>query len=241
MKLSEVFEHLQYGELSNLGLVDKATGVIPDSVYPKILSSVNLGLSELHKRFVLKKGIMRLELQPDQTLYPLLRKHQVGAKVITGVTQYILNDGMNYNGDLLKIEKVTTDKGLVLGLNDTTSIRSVSTPQADVLYVSGVLQRTLKPSILTIEYRKGVKPIVLCDDGFDNLCVDVPLPDTHLMALLYFVASRLHNPIGFSQATMHEGNNYAAKFEAECLSLDFLNLRVDDVAVNHRSERNGWP
>lgn len=243
MKLNEVFEHLQYGELSNLGLVDKTTGVIPMSVYPKILSSVNLGVTELHKRFQLKKGLIRLELQPDRTMYPLLKKHQVGNKAPVGTAQYILNDGVVFtDGELLKVEKVTTEKGCWLGLNDSSTCRSVSTPQDNVLYVSSLLQNTLKPLELTIEYRKSVAPLKVCDWEDVSLCsLVVDIPHTHLMALLYFVASRIHNPIGFSEATTHEGNNYAAKFEAECLNLDFHNLRVDEVVYNDRASRNGWP
>lgn len=244
MKLNEVFEHLQYGELSNIGLVDKTTGLIPESVYPKILSSVNLGVMELHKRFVLKKGILRIQLQPDQTMYPLLKKYQVGNKAPVGTVQYILNDGAVFDDDLLKVEQVTTEKGLVLGLNDSTSRYAVSTPQDNVLYVSGLLRDTVKPapSVLTLEYRKGVKPLKVCEWEGSSLCsYVVDIPHTHLMALLYFVASRLHNPIGFSEVTAHEGNNYWSKFESECLSLDFHNLRVDDVALNLRAQRKGWP
>lgn len=241
MKLSEIYEHLQFGELSNLGLVDKESGVIPETMYPKILSSVNLGLLELHKRFVLKKGILRIQLQTDQTMYPLKSMYQVGNKAPTGTVQYILNDGVKFTDDLLKVEKVTSEKGMVFGLNNQTTEWSVSTPQDNLLYVSGTLQRKWLPEILTVEYRKGIRPLKICEDSFEQLCVNVELPDTHLMALLYFVASRLHNPIGFSQATMHEGNNYAQKFEQECMNLDAQNYRVDDVAVNCRAHRNGWP
>lgn len=243
MKLSEVFEHLQYGELSNLGIVDKTTGLIPETLYPKVLSSVNLGLADLHKRFVLKKGYLHIVLQPDQTMYPLKSQYQVGNKAPVGTVQFIKNEGVKFVDDLLKVEKVITDKGVALGLNDSTSARSVATPQYNMLYVSGLLQRELKPTPLelTLEYRKGVKPLKICESSFDQLCVEVDLPDTHLMALLYFTASRLHNPIGFSEATTHEGNNYSAKYEAECLSLDYLNLRVDEVAENSRARRNGWP
>ena len=241
MKLSEVFEHLQYGELSNLGIVDKTSGLIPESLYPKVLSSVNLGVLELHKRFTLKKGILRIQLQPDQTMYRLEAKYQVGNKAPTGTVQYILNDGVKFQDDVLKVEKVITEKGCELGLNDQGSARSVATPQANMIYVSGLLQRTLRPSVLTLEYRQGAKPMKICESAFDQLCVNVDLPDTHLMALLYFVASRLHNPIGFSQATTHEGNNYANKFEQECLSLDFHNYEVDEVVQNHRACRAGWP
>lgn len=241
MKLSEVFEHLQFGELSNLGIVDKETGLIPEKLYPKVLSSVNLGLAELHKRFVLKKGFLHIELQADQTMYPLRSIYQMGNKAPVGTVQFIQNEGVKFKDDLLKVEKVVTEKGVALGLNDSTTTRSVSTPQYDMLYVSGLLQRTLKPSVLTIEYRKGVPPLKICESSFDQLCVAVDLPDTHLMALLYFVASRLHNPIGFTDVTAHEGNNYWSKFESECLNLDFQNLRVDEVVQNERAQRNGWP
>lgn len=241
MKLSEIYEHLQFGELSNLGIVDKTTGRIPETHYPKILSSVNLGILELHKRFNLKKGILRIQLQEGQSLYPLKKKYQVGNKAPAGTVQFILNDGVKFDDDLLKVEKVTTDKGKALGLNDHTEVHSVSTPQDDLLYVSNVLQRDLRPQILTVEFRKSIPPLRICEDAFEQLCVDVDLPDTHLMALLYFVASRMNNPIGFSQSTMHEGNNYATKFEQECLSLDFQNFRVDEVAQNHRAQRAGWP
>lgn len=244
MKLNEVFEHLQYGELSNLGLVDKATGIIPQTSYPKILSSVNLGVMELHKRFVLKKGILRINLLPGRTMYPLLKKHQIGNKAPVGTDQYIQNDGVVFDDDLIKLEKVFTEKGVALGLNDSTARYSVSTPQDNVLYVSSLLRDTVKPvpSVLTLEYRKGVKPIKVCEWDGEELCnTVVDIPHTHLMALLYFVASRLHNPIGFSEATTHEGNNYWAKFEGECLSLDFHNLRVDEVVQNDRARRNGWP
>lgn len=243
MKLSEIFDHLQYGELSNLGLVDKVTGVIPESVYPKILSSVNLGVLDLHKRFVLKKGYLRIKLEEGRTMYPLKSVHQIGNKAPAGTVQFILNDGVKYADDLLKVEKVTTEKGFVLGLNNQSCVRSVSTPQDNVLYVPGQLQRELrpKPEILTVEYRMTSKPLKICEDSFDPLCVNVELPDTHLQALLYFVASRANNPIGFSQSTMHEGNNYNTKYENECIMLDALNFRVDEVAVNHRAGRNGWP
>jgi hypothetical protein len=241
MKLSEVFEHLQFGELSNLGIVDKTTGLIPETLYPKVLSSVNLGLADLHKRFVLKKGYLHIVLQPDQTMYPMKSQYQVGNKAPAGTVQFIKNEGVKFVDDLLKVEKVITEKGDALGLNDATSARSVATPQYNMLYVSSLLQRTLKPTVLTLEYRKGVQPLKICESSFDQLCVEVDLPDTHLMALLYFTASRLHNPIGFSQATTHEGNNYSAKYESECLSLDYLNLRVDEVVENGRARRNGWP
>lgn len=241
MKLSEIYEHLQYGELSNLGLTDKETGIIPVENYPKILSSVNLGLKDLYKRFTLKKGLLQMKVVDGQTMYPLRTIYQEGNKAPTGTVQFILNEGVKFDGDVIKVEKVTTDKNRLLGLNDETDKYSVGTPQLDVLYVSGLLQRTLKPEILTVEYRKGAKTIKICEDGFDPLCVNVDLPDSHLMALLYFVASRANNPIGFTQATMHEGNNYAQKYEDECTSLMSLNIRIDEAAVNHRACRAGWP
>ena len=78
--------------------------------------------------------------------------------------------------------------------------------------------------------------------GYFNLSeVVVELPDTHLTALLYFVASRLFNPTGLSGNTaFHEGNNYDAKFEAECERLGDKGYENAEVEDNSRLRRNGW-
>ena len=65
------------------------------------------------------------------------------------------------------------------------------------------------------------------------------LPDAYLEALLYFVASRINNPIGMTNE-FHAGNSYAAKYEQECARLEMLNLEVDQGYQNTRLRAGGW-
>lgn len=54
---------------------------------------------------------------------------------------------------------------------------------------------------------KGIKQ-------FDSMKVQVQLPETHLSALLLFVASRAYTPVGMT-SEFNPGNNYAVRYEAE--------------------------
>jgi len=67
----------------------------------------------------------------------------------------------------------------------------------------------------------------------------VQLPDSHLEALLFFVASRVNNPIGMTNE-FNAGNSYAAKFEAACQALEEQGLQVDQDSQNTRLHRGGW-
>ena len=52
MTLSDVFDQLAYGEFSKIFLGE--SGAIPQSNWNRIITHINLGLTELYKRFDLK-------------------------------------------------------------------------------------------------------------------------------------------------------------------------------------------
>jgi hypothetical protein len=56
---------------------------------------------------------------------------------------------------------------------------------------------------------------------------------------LYFVASRVHNPIGMTNE-FHAGNSYAAKYEQACMLLDMKNLQVDQGSENTKLRDRGF-
>ena len=114
---------------------------------------------------------------------------------------------------------------------------TVRTPSYNTL----ILPTMLPVQALTVEYL-GNHPLLVKEQGYFNLeDVAVELPDTHLTALLYFVASRLFNPTGLSGNTaFHEGNNYEAKFEAECMRLENDGYENSEQEENSRLRRNGW-
>lgn len=223
MKLRIVLDQLTYGELSQLALVDQSTGQIPTSKYPMVVAHINLGLTDLFKRFKLKEGRTWVALQPGQVLYR--------AK----------------SPDVLKIEQVFSDKGVPFPMNDSTNKYSVVTPSLttmqlhpDVVSKAAGLPDEYKTDRVEVTFRANHRQLVATiDEEIDPDEVELELPMSHLQALLLFVASRVHNPIGMT-GEFNAGNNYAAKYEAEVASLMMGGLQLETQNENTKFERNGW-
>lgn len=241
MTLQQIFDLLSHGELSQIDL--GGTNGIEESNWDRVLSAVNLGLTELHKRFPLRREQVVLQMQGGQLRYTLDVKFAVSNLGNPTVTKYLIDSVADpFLGRVLKIEKVFDASGCELNLNrlgDTfdQAHSTVRTPSYNTL----ILPTLLPVQALTIEYR-GNHPLLVKAQGYFNPGeVTVELPDTHLTALLYFVASRLFNPTGLSGNTaFHEGNNYEAKFEAECQRLEFEGYENSEQEENSRLRRNGW-
>ena len=237
MKLSEVFTQLTYGELSQLSLGGASEGTINSSNYKQVVQHVNLGLLALYKRFPLKEGRVAFNLQAGKFTYPLDTRDDVV------FLESAISD--EFTDNILKIERVYTEKGFELALNDSADPLSCFTPSNTVLRVapaivaaSADLPELLRTATLSVVYR-AMHPIITVTTGFSPSRVELELPYTHLEPLLYFVASRVNNPIGMSNE-FHAGNSYAAKYEKACQELEMVNLRVDQGSQNTRLERAGW-
>ena len=241
MNLQQIFDLLSQGELSQISL--GGTNGIDESNWERVLNTVNLGLTELHKRFSLRREQVVLQMQEGQLRYTLDVKFAPSNRESAGVTKYLIDSAADpFIGRVLKIVKVFDAKGCELQLNQLGDAfdqahSTVRTPSYNTL----ILPTLLPVQALTIEYR-GNHPLLVKEAGYFNLSeVVVELPDTHLTALLYFVASRLFNPTGLSGNTaFHEGNNYDAKFEAECERLGDKGYENAEVEDNSRLRRNGW-
>ena len=241
MTLQQIFDLLSQGELSQIHL--GGTQGIDESNWERVLGAVNLGLTELHKRFPLRREQVKLQMQDAQLRYSLDVKYAVTNRESFGVTKYLIDSAAEpFIGRVLKIEKVFDQAGNELNLNRLGDVfdqanTTVRTPTYNTL----ILPTLLPTQLLTVEYR-GNHPLLVKEQGYFNLAeVEVELPDTHLTALLYFVASRLFNPTGLSGNTaFHEGNNYDQKFEAECQRLEFEGYENSEQEENSRLRRNGW-
>ena len=99
MLLSEIFDQLTYGELSQTILGGKAGGVIAQESYPAVISHINLGLTELYKRFPIK--VREIEIQ-----------------------QYA---SIPFKDDVLKVTDIYDKDGLALSFNDVNDITSIIT------------------------------------------------------------------------------------------------------------------
>ena len=248
MTLQDIFNALSSGELCQLSIGGKEAGVIDSQNRNKILPHINLGLTALFKRFRLKQGELLLQLKPNKLRYVLHSEFATSSMGGSSDGLYILDTTKPFTDDLLKIESVLTDLGYPLPLNDEMQAYSVSTPQLNTLVVPKLivdkgndLPDVLKTASLKVVYRANHTKITY-DPAFDYSYVDgdqLELPDAYLEALLYFVASRVNNPIGMTNE-FHAGNSYMMKYEQECQRLETENLQVDNTPTNSRLVRNGW-
>jgi hypothetical protein len=222
MKLQEVFDQLSAGEFSQLSIGGANAGVIDEANYKKVLGHVNLGLTALFTRFNLKERSLEFTLNPASDTYQLNLE------------------------DMLKITKLVTDLDVELPVNEGGNKYSCFTPSLNTIRVPQVildqgpdLPEDLKTEKLKVVYRANhpkIKPVlgVLLPNS-----VELELPSTHLLPLLYFVASRVHNPIGMSNE-FHAGNSYWKKYEVACQELEGKGMQVDRETDNFRLTRNGW-
>lgn len=219
MKLSEIFNHLSNGELSQLAMGQLVVGEVQDKYQSYLISSINLGLTALHKRFFLKEGEIEFELSSAGTIYNLQQD------------------------DIHKVEKVFTAKGRELSLNNSADPYSCFTPSMGVLrvpdafiYAQDTLPDELKTTMLKVVYRAN-HPIIGEVNDPEKYTVD--LPYSHLEALLYFVASRVHNPIGMVNE-FNAGNSWANKYEVECARLEGQGNYIDTQSGNTKLYQKGF-
>ena len=215
MKLQEIFDQLGSGEFSQLSIGGAAAGVIDETNWTKVLGHVNLGLTALFKRFMLKEGSLVVTLEADKETYKLNAS------------------------DIFKVERVLTDGGVELGLNDHANPRSVFTSSMSTLRVPKEVVDELDLASLTVFYRANHPTLKIGLVPFDPERIELQLPYSHLEPLLYYVASRVHNPIGMT-GEFNAGNNYAAKYEMSCQALEGQGLQIDQGQTNTRLFRNGW-
>lgn len=247
MNLKEVFDQFAYGELSQLSIGGQPAGVINEQNYERLLIHVNPGLTDLYKRFLLKKSELKLDLVPLQTLYRLHSDYSVHNQRLASVTKYILDEAKaRFKNDILKIEQVFTDDGVELALNDganrysldTPSLTALRVPEDIVNQVSG-LPDCYKTVQLRVVYRAD-HPRIVSQMGFlDPTRIELELPPSHLLALCFFVASRVNNPVGMANE-FHAGNSYYAKYLSECADLERQSLEIEEIPSNDRLYRGGW-
>ncbi|MCZ3125909.1 hypothetical protein NYZ29_17295 [Acinetobacter baumannii] len=239
MKLSDIFDQLAYGELSQLALV--ADGEIIPKDVNRIIAQVNMGLAELHKRFMLKRKTLTLQALDDVIRYPLLSKYaeSKGAEL-----PYILDKDEPFSDDIIEILSVHDENGRELALNTHQAMRNEYSVPEVFTPAFNILRFAEDPvGKYTVTYKAGHPQLAKITDvqGFDPSKVDIELPMTHLEALLFYIASRVITPInGTMNGAPQEGMNYAQRFEQACMLLLQQGLDVEESRESSRFVRNGF-
>lgn len=215
MTLDDIFIHLSSGELMDVAIGNSQDGLSSYQDKLKLVSSITLGLNDLYKRFLLKEVELTIPLVEGQLLY------QIEAT------------------DFVKVERIKTGSGTELSINNLSDPYAVRLPSNKSVSVPELVQSELKETSITLVYRARHPEIDRSIAAVSPEQVDIELPDTHLEALLLYVASRVLTPIGMT-SEYHDGNNYYAKYEAECAKLLHHNYVVDTLGGEDAVTRDSW-
>lgn len=233
MTLQDVLNHLTYGEFSHLFIGSGAAGEgMPDGSIQKILPALELGLAELHKRFLLHERRITLTLNGNASY--VLHTDFADSNG-DAVSPYINDTADPFLDDLVKVERILDDDGEEVALNKLNDDLAIRTTQYNVLSVPADLDTTT----IVVVYRAThpALDVGLAESNPDEVTINLPF--THMTALLNFMAGRVTTPMGAS-GEFHQGNNYMAKFEAACVILRNEGMQLDTDHGNEKLENNGW-
>jgi hypothetical protein len=244
MTLQEIFDQLSTGELSQTNL-----GTLTEDKYPRAIMHINLGLADLFKRFFLREGRLTIELDGLRSSYPLDMKYAAANKrsKVTLEDRFIADStSAPFVNDVLKVEKVIASTGYEFILNDTGlpySILATDTAPftlqvpAKILAQASDLPEELITDTLEVVYRARHPKI---DTEVDPESYEVRLPDSHLQALLYYVASRVQAPMGMGGAEGVTSMNFAKRYEEECALLAGAGLALERNASFDKLRDRGF-
>lgn len=222
MYLTEIFDRLTASEMSQLSVGGQPQGVINQGNHKIITTLINAGMLAIYTRF------------------PLYMK-----------TQYITLDGTLdlpiTDAHVFKIEKVSTDKGVELSINDETDKYSVYTEGNNVLRIPSALANQtastpdpLKTTDLLIKYRTMAAPLGCPVGGFvEPELMTIDLPDQYLTPLVFYIGALLHQPLGTDNVSP-QCALLMNRFEGACRDLENKGLTVDLLSQNSRLRRGGW-
>lgn len=239
MKLQAILDQFRFGELAQLSIGGQDVGVFNDKNYGNIVPHVNMGLTALFTRFPIRERNLIIEIQPNKSEYLLDKAFAESNTKSREPVRYIQDTSDDpFENDVIKVEEVYTDTGVAYRINDG-SRHAITTPSTNILKLPKNVPVELKTDTLDVIYRANHPEIVVGLGYFDPERVNVYLPATYLEALVYFVASRMHNPVGMVN-DFNAGNNYYMKYENACREIESKGLYIEQTHENDRFCRGGW-
>lgn len=230
MLLSEFKEYLTYGELSQLN----SGALLTDTTqYQRLISSINLGVLELYKRFPIKTSEVIVQLWDHITEYTISSTRAYSQMPDGGSeSSYYVQDSSFYpfSDDILQIVQVFNEDGIEIPLNDVNKQYSVFTTGHNVIHHP----YPDNDNAIAVVYH-CIAPKLSTDLIVDTTNIDIP--QQFVEALLNYVAYRMFAAINMNSA---EAVNYYAKFEASCALINNLGLIHRDNTTNMKLEDSGW-
>jgi len=242
MYLSTVFNQLLYGELSQTALTKNGTIAVAD--YARIVSYVNLGILELHKRFLLRERETIIQLYEHISNYHLLWDYAYTNTDSTQTYKYIIDSSAYpFNGyRIIKILAMYDEVGNDIVLNPSYTELELENENFLIAYTPSQLEIQIPypdPEIaVSVICQVAPNDISTPTSALALASATIDLPEVLLNALLAFVADRYFLTMS---ADKTENKIYPNRFNAACAEIEANNLiNTSQVIGQNRFWRNGW-
>lgn len=239
MKVSDLFERLAYGELSNLSMVDENNeGTILAASHGKLLSYVNSALDDLHKRFVLRTGEVLIEQFEGITKYVLKKKYALSSPEQVP-HKYIIDFAEPFQEDVIRILEVYNQHGDQLYLNDPGQPNSVFTPTPTTLQIP--LPKL--GAMVSVGYQAKAVPLSVNPDeqcNIDVLDQEIDIPVFLENALIAKIAYKAYSHMN-GQEHQIKAQEYISVYENECTEVEDSDLMSQSQSTtHHKLEHRGF-
>lgn len=237
MKLKQILQDLTYGELAGLKfgnlLVEEAENEPDPHQYERIISYINLGLTEIYKRFFLRSREIYIQEQDEVATYKLHSDYAASntASAIPIEDRYIIDTADDpFLDDILKIEEVYDEEGNKMSLNDITDDDSAYTPAYNMVQIP----YPDAENTFAVQYR-AAHPRLDTSLSTDPDTVEVELPNSLYAALLQYVGYR-----AYLRTNAEKSADFWQQFEKTVQHVDRLGLEVQGEPGDWRFDEHGW-
>ncbi len=214
MKLNKLFNILTHGELASLKVGGKREGGIHPKHSDEVADFVQLGLTALHTRFILKHSEVIIDQHPDVTMYKLTREYAVTNDVSQESIKYIRDsDFKPFEEDILYITDVYDEDGNNIPLNVQSNDASLYTPQYNTLqipYPNG-------ENSVAVVYRADHLPLNIEEKEPSE--IDVDIPSALVVPLTLYVSYLAHSAMGGPE-NLQISQAKQAEYELACLDIE---------------------
>lgn len=213
MKLSDLFERLSVGELSNLAIGKEGAGDIREADKRKVVTHVNSGLLEIYSRFILLTKIITVEMVSHITNYHL----EVSNAESKDCAEYpYIKDLPNdpFTGDVIRILEVIRWDNKKIPLNDDNNPDSAYTPAPQMLQ----MPYPIHGKQIYITYQARHLPIKT-HTGTENVRLPFVLEDALQSYVAYKIFSHMNGDGAVARSQEH-----LAMFERRCQEVEEKDL-----------------
>jgi hypothetical protein len=235
--LSELFNTLANSELLNLSLSATPTGALSAEHYPKVVSHINLGLTELYKRFNLLQTNLDLHQYEGVNTY-YIRKEHMGDVLDMDDVAYIAEDFDNpFKDNIVKVVDAYDALGNQLTLNDSNDVNSLITLSHDTIHFKEIDI----PQVISLVCQ-CYHPKIAVTETFDPTTYKLYVPEFILEALFNYIAARVYRPMGSNSSGVDAGKSisFMQLFELSCQQIETLGLDTQTNKSSDSFSAGGW-